>query len=105
MVSLSFLQGPELYCLSEPLQNGVHMQSFLFCFIEWWVVKLFTHNPTAWLIAASHAQLAAGGDPVVGVIGLGLGYAACNQLMWAGFPSVCPQDIMALGAGIVVRVG
>lgn len=55
----------------------------------------------ATLIALSHLQLVAGGNPVMGVIGLGLGYAVCNQLMWAGFPSVCPQDLMSLGAGIV----
>lgn len=53
------------------------------------------------LIAVSHALLATGFNPTAGVIGLGLGYATCNQLMWAGFPSVCPREIMSLGAGFV----
>ena len=30
-----------------------------------------------------------------------MGYAACNQLLWAGFPSVCPAHLMPLGAGFI----
>mmetsp|Transcript_2152 Transcript_2152/g.4816 ORF Transcript_2152/g.4816 Transcript_2152/m.4816 type:complete len:239 (+) Transcript_2152:3-719(+) len=52
------------------------------------------------LIAASHAALAAGGNPVAAVMCLGFAYAVCNQLMWAVFPRYCPAHLMSLGAGI-----
>jgi hypothetical protein len=28
-------------------------------------------------------------------------YAFCNQLTWASFPGVCPNDLMSLGGGVV----
>mmetsp|Transcript_3876 Transcript_3876/g.17858 ORF Transcript_3876/g.17858 Transcript_3876/m.17858 type:complete len:490 (+) Transcript_3876:186-1655(+) len=88
---------PELALCILSVPIGVAVDRFHFTFARcqrWYACGAAT-------IAASHLGLGFGGSPLFFVLTLGVAYAFCNQLTWASFPGVCPNDLMSLGGGVV----